>query len=221
MRRRALLAALGTTTALTAGCLDRSSGGNPTDESPDSTDTTTDDGTETPDDTTTAEPSTPQEPLSNVECPTFADNVDRTVCWPNGDTEEETVYVDASSIVFEPTTGDNEVETIEFVLHNSSDESFGLNPHAWSLRRKTAGSWSFVAPDAHVEPWYTVESGGTYTWSLSVEKHPTPYDENAMAIFQDLSDGIYAFQITGAFGDGPNSGTQVECVALFEVRRGN
>jgi hypothetical protein len=219
MKRRALLATLGTATALTAGCLNRQSGGTPTEEPPRDgslTDSpTTDDGTETPDD-----PATPEAPLADVECPSFADGVDRTVCWPNGDTDGETLYVDASSVVFEPDTGDDEVETIEFVLHNASEESFGLNPYAWSLRRKTADGWSFVAPGAHVEPWHTVESGGTYAWQLSVEKHPSPSDENAMVLVQDLADGVYAFQVTGAFGDGPSGGTQVECVALFEVRRG-
>lgn len=220
MRRRALLAALGTTTALTAGCLNRASGGNPTDDE-ETTAPPTDDETETPDEPTTDDPATPQDPFAAAACPSFADGVDRSVCWPKGDTDDEEVYLDATAAVFEPTTGDGEVETVEFVLHNGSSASFGLNPYAWSLYRRTGDDWEFVAPEASVEPWYTVESGGTYTWRLSVEKHPSPADENAIEVFQDLSDGVYAFQVTGAFGDGPNSGTRVECVALFEVRRGD
>lgn len=43
--------------------------------------------------------------------------------------------------------------------------------------------------------------------------------KDAMAIIQDLTSGLYAFQITG-FGtvDG-NDETNVECIALFEVQR--
>ncbi|WP_246984321.1 hypothetical protein [Halorientalis marina] len=220
MRRRALLAAFGSTTALTAGCLNRG-GGEPTADT-----TATDDPTATPTDTTepTDEPTdgpggTPRDPLSGVPCPSFAEGVDRTVCWPHGDLSDEPLYLDASSVVFEPTADDGEVASLEFVLHNGSEQSFGLNPHDWAIWRRTEDDWSFVAPEEHVEPWYTVESGETYTWRLTVQQHPAPMSGDTLAVVQDLADGVYAFQVTGAYGDGPNDGTQVECIALFAVRR--
>jgi hypothetical protein len=226
MQRRALLATLGTATALTAGCLNR--GGEPTatdgpggspNTTTDDTATATDEPTEPTDEPTDGPGGTPQDPLSGVPCPSFAEGVDRTVCWPYGDLADEPLYLDASSVVLEPTADDGEVASLEFVLHNGSEQSFGLNPHDWSIWRRTEDDWSFVAPEEHVEPWYTVESGATYTWQLSVREPRSHRSGSWLPIVQDLDDGNYAFQLTGSFGEGPNSGTQVECVALFAVRR--
>jgi hypothetical protein len=131
------------------------------------------------------------------------------------------VTVEPTVELFQPSTGDGTVETVEFVLHNRSDDTFGLNPYAWTIHRRTEGGWERVAPDATPEPWLGIHGGGTYRWVLAVETHPSPQGDERMDIVQDLDDGTYAFAVDGTFGDGPNSGTRVECVALFEVRRGN
>ncbi|WP_128225268.1 hypothetical protein [Halobacteriaceae bacterium SHR40] len=120
---------------------------------------------------------------------------------------------------FEPSGADDSVKTMEFVLRNRTDESFGLNPYSWSIYEQIENEWSFVAPDEYVEPWTEVASGETYTWQYSIHRHSAPMSEDTMAVVQDLSSGIYAFQITG-FGtlDG-NDETNVECIALFEIQR--
>jgi len=217
MRRRALLATLGTATALTAGCLNRSNGGDPDETTTD--DTPSGDPTTRTDRTTTGTPADPDSRFAGVECPSFEDT-DRTVCFHTPGNGSSKVSVEPSTQVFAPATGDGTVETVTFVLHNRSGGTFGLNPHAWSLYRRTDDGWAFVAPDVYVEPWHTIEAGGTYTWHLSAQEHSAPMSEDATAIVRDLAEGTYAFQITGAGGDGPESGTSYECIALFDVRRG-
>ena len=218
MNRRALLATLGTATVATAGCLG-DGGDRPNDDdepSPDETDTDTPggDGTRTDD----GDPR-PETPFADAECPSFSEGVDRTVCWPTDETDAESVYLDASSVAFEPSPGDGSVESIEFVLHNESGEPFGLNPHAWAIKRQTDSGWEHVAPEEWIEPWYTVESGQRYTWRLSVEQRTQAMAERTMAITEDLTDGTYAFQITGIAGESGEDSRNVECIALFEVQR--
>lgn len=222
MNRRTVLTMLGTATVATAGCLsqpgDRSDGGNetnPDDTQTDNSGETGTNGTATDDETPGSKP---YDPTTDIECQSFV-NADRTVCWPTADTDAETIYLDASTVIFEPSTGDGSVETMEFVLHNNSEQSFGLNPHAWAIKRQTTDGWEHVAPEEYIEPLYTVESGQTYTWRLSVEEHTQAMAERTMAVTQDLDDGTYAFQITGQAGGETSERSRVECIALFEVNR--
>jgi len=220
MKRRTVLATLGTATVATAGCLsDAGDRQTETDEpSPDGTETDepgTDgsNGTPTPGDGT----GTPLgDPFSDMTCPSFTENTDRTGCWPTADAADNPIYMDASTAVFEPSTGD---DSVEFVLHNESDESFGLNPHAWAIKRRTENGWEHVAPEEWVEPWYTVESGQTYTWRLSMTERTQAMAERTMAVTEDLDDGTYAFQITGIADEGSEDSRRVEIVAVFEVQR--
>ncbi|AQL43536.1 hypothetical protein BV210_12890 [Halorientalis sp. IM1011] len=219
MKRRTVLAALGATTAATAGCLDRSGNGS----TPTDTDRTgTGGGTETPPGTATDERRTPMAPsgrFDGADCPSFSDGVDRTVCFHALEPGSAEVWVEPDREVFEPTTGDDTLETITFTLHNQSGGPFGLNPYAWAIERRTTSEWEHVAPDEHVEPWTTVEDDGTYTWELSVETHPSGDWENHRTLVEDLESGVYAFTITGSLGGDTGGSTGVECVVLFEVDR--
>ncbi|MFC7074806.1 hypothetical protein ACFQJ7_15930 [Halovenus rubra] len=151
-------------------------------------------------------------------CPSFSDKVDRTVC-ARSETDSQ-IYPTISKQVFEPTTDDNTVENLQITLHNESDKTFGLNPYAWALKRQTDDGWSHVAPEAYIQPWENVESGGRYNWNLSVEKHPTPSEEQTVWIAEDLESGTYAFQITGmASTESDDDGPRIECVAQFEIKR--
>lgn len=230
MRRRTVLAALSTTALATAGCLDRSEDGStPTDSSgPGGTDET-----DTPTGTDDGGPTTPTTPTGRFEgepCPGFSGGVDRTVCYHALGGESTAVWLEPDRELFEPTTGDGEasadaggdaagdgVETITFTLHNESGGSFGLNPHAWRIERRTADGWEHVAPAEHVEPWLTLSDGETYTWRLSVETHPSGNWEHFTTLVENLDAGVYAFAITGHRGR--EGGESVECVALFEVER--
>ncbi|WP_336002001.1 hypothetical protein [Halorientalis halophila] len=219
MKRRTVLAAFGTATVATAGCLDRSGNGStPTDTDGPGTGG----GTETPAGTATDEirsPTAPSGRFDGEECPTFSDSVDRTVCFHALETGSTEVWVEPDRELFEPTTDDDTVETITFTLHNQSGGSFGLNPYAWSIKRRTADGWEHVAPEEYVEPWYTLPDGETYNWRLSVETHPSGEREEQMTLVEDLESGIYAFAITGSPGGEAGGSTRFECVALFEVQR--
>ena len=129
------------------------------------------------------------------------------------------MWVEPDREVFEPTTGDDTLETITFTLHNRSGGPFGLNPYAWAIERRTTSGWEHVAPDEHVEPWTTVEDDGTYIWRLSVETHPSGDWENHRTLVEDLESGVYAFTIAGSLGGETGGSTWVECVVLFEVQR--
>ncbi|RXK51817.1 hypothetical protein [Halorientalis pallida] len=219
MRRRTILATLGTSAMAVAGCLDQSGDG--------STPTDTDgsggpDGTETPNGTADDGSGTPASPsgrFDGTECPTVSDSVDRTVCFHALGGGSAEVWVEPDRELFEPTTDDQSVETVTFTLHNQSGESFGLNPYAWAIRRRTSDGWEHVAPDEHVEPWTTVDDGGAYTWRLSVETHPSPDRDDHVTLVEDLESGVYAFTIRGALGGETSESTWVECVAVFEVDR--
>lgn len=196
MQRRQFIATVGATTTLAAGCV-RSPGS----------------GTATPTDESVASGSR----FAEIPCPSFAES-DRTICYHTLAGRSPEVYMEPSTELFEP-TADDTVGTVKFVLRNQSGESFGLNPHAWELHERTETGWSFLAPEEYVEPWYNLPSGSTYTWHLSMEPRPTATSEDTMTVVQDLPTGIYAFQITGIIQSESDTETNVECIALLEIRR--
>lgn len=221
MRRRTLLAAVGSSLLAVSGCTATSSN---SDETPENGGNTS----ETPTDTPAGngqEGDAAGASFADVPCPSFADSPDRTVC-SHTRASDTAVYLTVSTEVFTPTTSDDSVETMAITLHNDSDTQFGLNPHEWAIKRQTASGWTHVAPQEYVEPWYTLDAGETYTYTLSVQPHPTP-QEDTHAITEDLSSGTYAFQLTGFLGDtaadGPSGDegetTHVECIGLFNVSR--
>jgi hypothetical protein len=217
MKRRTVLVALGATAAATTGCTARSEPGSaPADDSPGpgetdepaTADPTDANGTETPD------TGWPDGRFADEPCPSFSES-DRTICYHTLD--YGSLWVAPSRAVFEPTPGDGSVETIEFTLHNETSDPFGLNPHAWAMKRRTDDGWAHVAPEAYPEPWLTVEDGETYTWRLGVEEQGSAMAKNLQAITVDLESGVHAFAITGQ--DESDGGDAIECVALFEVDR--
>jgi len=211
MRRRTVLAAIGTTLA-TTGCLGATSPG--TGDGDGATDSPTDSPTETPGTPDGPYPEYPDS-IRNAECPSFAD-ADRTVCNHTRSADAE-VFFSVSSPVYEYTRGDDAVETVTFTLHNESDREFGFNPYGWAVKQKTSSGWKHVAPEVHPEPWTTVQPGGTYRWELATETHPTPKAEDQQyPVVEDLSSGLHAFTIAGLLGDGDDP-VEIECIALFDV----
>lgn len=220
MKRRAVLASLGTLSVALAGCTD--STGTPGS----GTDTTTTDpgpGTGTVTDTATPTPTpdggTVDSRFAGEPCPGLGTNADSTVCWHTADPATARQYLEPEVELFEPSTGDGSVETVTFVLHNQSGGGIGFNPYAWSVHRQTDDGWEYVAPEMFPEPWFQLEDGQTYTWVFSVEEHPTPQADRTRYPMVDLEDGTYAFEITIAAEEGPNTGERVSCLALFEVQR--
>lgn len=215
MNRRAVLLAIG---ASTAGCVNTGAGGGDGRTNTGPNGTGTDQGT--PDGQTTGTdggtPRDARERFDEYPCPSFAERTDRTVCWHTVDPGSADVYLSVSSPVFEPSAGD---ATLSFTLHNDSGVPFGHNPYGWAIKRETGEGWEHVAPDVHIEPWETVPDGETYTWVLRVDEGASASTdrERSLTVEQDLTDGVYAFQVTGVL-EGEDR-TSVECVALFEVRR--
>jgi hypothetical protein len=228
MKRRTVLGALGGAFSLTAGCVTRTVTDGPPPSDADlsgsaPTDTVTDDSSGRPDTQSPNGGDDAGAPFEDVPCPSFADTVDRTVCAHTRDGNEP-VSLTPSEQVFSPTTGDDTVETLRFTLRNESGRAFGLNPYGWAIKERTADGWSHVAPDAHAEPWVTLDDGETYGWVLSVEQHPSPDADRAVSVTEGLDSGTYAFQITGSLAGetadgGTTSSTSVEGVALFAVDR--
>lgn len=218
MNRRTILASLGTLPVALAGCTD--STGNPgTGTGTDTTTTGPGTGTDTGTPTTATDGGTPESRFAGEPCPALGTNADRSVCWHTVDPSTAAQYLEPDTELFEPSTGDDSVETVAFVLHNQSGGGIGFNPYAWGIHRQTADGWEYVAPEAYPEPWFQLEDGQTYTWQFAVEQHPTPNADRTRYPVVDLEDGTYAFEVTVAAEEGPNTGERVACVALFEVQR--
>lgn len=163
----------------------------------------------------------PDDPFRD-DCPSFADDADRTVCFRRDRRtaplllapEDDPLVVDA---------GDGVVDTVTFLLRNGAARPFEFNPYGWELRRRTADGWKHVAPDVVKEPLTRLAPGQTYRWSLSADQHPSPLEPDTTSIVLgdttgvavDLSPGVHAFRVVGTLGGGP----RVECVARFEVVR--
>ncbi|MFB6183591.1 MAG: hypothetical protein ABEI96_03465 [Haloarculaceae archaeon] len=227
MHRRHLLASLALSVPTLAGCSRPTARGDAAGTDDGTVDDTPTAGGGTVDDTPTTDDGTATDGgrssrFAGEPCPSFVSNADRTVCYHDVDPEADEIVLSPSTELFEPTTGDDTVETVTFELHNGSERGVGLNPYAWRIERRGASGWEHVAPDAYIEPWYHVDPGQSYEWALSVAPHPAPKSERTIQITQDLTGGVYAFGVDGIVGAGADGegGTRVEWVALFEVTRG-
>lgn len=205
MRRRRFIGAAGCALAAAAGCISGS----------DDTTRTDSEGNGPDDSTPTGTPA--EDPLSDVGCPSFSDSADQTVCAHTD--HDADVYPTVSDQVFVPTTDDDSVELLKIQLHNEGDSVFGLNPHEWALKRQTGDGWEHVAPEEYIEPWYNLAPGEAYTWTLSVETHPSPNGDRHTSITENLDAGTYAFQVTGIADPDSDNGTNIESVALFKLER--
>ena len=241
MDRRALLASLTATLAGTAGCVSgETPGGRPafTSTEPEPADPTQSDGPTTTDGTDAGtatgespEPAPASDAFADVECPSFDDRADRTVCYhaayPAGSTGTDAdLLLTAEPEVFDPDLDDATVETLEFTLYNRSDWSISFNPYDWGIERRADGGWTHVAPDAVPEPLVAVGPGGTMRWELPSEPHPSPSD-GTYRLRVALDPGVYAFDITVSYGgfavetatETSPPDERVELVALFRVER--
>lgn len=223
MRRRTLLTSFATLAA-TAGCV---SGGEapaeqPTDDAtPSPTDVHTDTRTMTD---TPASPPDATDVFADFDCPSFDDNADETVCYHAADGSD--LVLTAEPEVFDPSLGDDDVETLEFVLYNRSEWPVSFNPYAWGIERYDDGEWSHVAPEMHPEPMTEVASGSTMRWVLPAESgHEPADDDHPLSVALDA--GVYAFHISLSYGavsmdtptDAPKPDERVELVALFRVEQ--
>jgi len=225
MKRRALLATLGSGLTIASGCLGLAAdAGDAPGDTRDANDTTTiGSGDGATGDTTPGGES--------GGCPSFDDDADETVCFGSVD-ESTPVFLEPSSREFEVEPADAKADSVSFTLHNRSGGTVEFNPAGWHLWRETVDGWTDVAPDATYLPLRELEPGGSYTWTLSTVTHPTENnddDRQHVAVDADLSPGRHAFQVTASYATTVDHGspdetvtheaerrTAVECVATFE-----
>lgn len=228
MRRRRFLLASALGLSSVAGCT-TNGGAQGADTSTGKSPTTTA-RTSPPSQTTTGLPV--PEPASGVfdgvECPSFDDAADRSVCYHEVDPAGADVVLSVEPEVFDPSPGDGTVETLEFTMYNRSRWHFHLGPYDWGIERYEDGEWVHVAPDT-IEPLeYALPSGETNTWELPSAPHPSPMREAWTVLDVALRPGLYAFNLDGSFARGGGGTTtragsppdeRVEFVGLFRVER--
>ncbi|WP_327053758.1 hypothetical protein [Halomicrococcus gelatinilyticus] len=225
MKRRALLATLGSGITLVSGCLGlvADAGDAPGDSSGANGTTTGGSGDGA---TGSATPGG-----ESGGCPSFSEGADETVCFRSVDSSTP-VFLEPSSRTFAVEPADAKPDAVSFTLHNRSGGTVEFNPAGWRLRRESDDGWTHVAPDATYLPRSELEAGATHTWTLSTATYPTANDDDRqhVAVDADLSPGRYAFQVTASSATtvidhgGPDQTvtheaerrTVVECIATFE-----
>jgi hypothetical protein len=110
--------------------------------------------------------------------------------------------------------GNSTIETVNLTLSNTSDHSFGFNPHDWRLDRYSGDNWTKVAPETVVDPWTTVAPNSQYAYELTTQQHSSPPD-GPHQIDVDPTNDVYAISVVGDWNTG--SSKRVECVALVSV----
>ncbi|WP_158057016.1 hypothetical protein [Halorussus halophilus] len=206
MNRRQALSLLGS--AAFGGCLSDTSGSGTTSETP-TNETTTDPITETPSRTTT-EP--PELGVQNPEeCPKWGENY--VVCSPRADSP---MVLDGSS--------DSETlpkAKLSFTLENTTNLAFASNFYGWKLWKRVKGAWYHVTPSYWPAPLHTLESGGSHTWTLTVDNtdldQPIPTAQGTEDIsVPGLGAGTYALGVSGWFR-GQSDERQIAFVRRFEL----
>jgi hypothetical protein len=211
MKRRTVLAGFGTA-LLTSGCLGQTQSKNtPTGDGPQPADTpsrTPESSPTTPDDPATEQPS---DDFRTIDCPSFRD-ADVTVC---AQTDNYPIMLQPTSTTYQVVQGNSTIETLDLTLSNTSDHSFGFNPHDWRLDRYSGDGWTKVAPEGVAEPWTNVAPNGQYEYELTTQQHPSPAN-GPHQIDVDLTSDVYALSIVGNWDTGRN-GKRIECIALINV----
>ncbi|GGL31110.1 hypothetical protein GCM10009037_13560 [Halarchaeum grantii] len=158
-----------------------------------------------PDEVTTDETTTTPPDFSG--CPSLRETADETVCAATAPADAPVVLAPSRADVAAP-------GTLRFTLTNDSEASLGLNPYDWALHRETDGGWERVAPDAVIQPWFTLAPGESRTWELQIGGgHSAPQnDSTVVAGPLDLEPGTYAFSVV-AVGE-----ARTAYVARFRVR---
>jgi hypothetical protein len=198
MRRRALLAVLGSSAGLgTAGCLGDSPAGRigQSDE-PTSDPTTADDPTTVTDDRVTDLDSLGVPPAES-DCPIRdPDSTVRIVCTPVGGTPPKGTGLTASA---ESVTLPE--DTIEFTLRNTTDTRLKTNFYGWALWQRTGDDWLHIAPEFYPQPMMSLAPGESHRWTLTVGAETQDAGNSGTSEIEvgDLDAGEYAFGTDGWF----------------------
>lgn len=156
-----------------------------------------------PDEATTDETTTTPPDFSG--CPSLRETVEETVC-------TATAPADAPVVLAPSSTDVAASGTLRFTLANGSQASLGLNPYDWALHREADRGWERVAPDAVIQPWFTLAPGESRVWELHLGAGHSAPNGTVVAGPLDLESGTYAFSVV-AVGE-----ARTAYVARFRVR---
>jgi hypothetical protein len=215
MRRRALLASLGSATALglagvAPGTDDTGTTTNPTDER-------STDHTPTDDSPATLDPDVGVPPAESP-CPVFdTESTLRVVCTPPGGTPP-------GGTGLTPTAGtvDLPIDAVEFTLSNATDTRLDTNFYAWKVWKRVDGDWYHVAPRYWNVPLMQLAPGESHRWTLTVDNtdlggrlpRAGGVDEATVA---GVGGGEYAFGTDGWFASASHE-RKTAFAARFRVR---
>jgi len=109
-------------------------------------------------------------------------------------------------------TAEGEVFTVaekydgfEFTLRNQTTASLTITrTKAWEIQNRTSDGWTRVATEGGVANGEsrTLECGEEHSWHLALFEHPTPPGRKTTYLFEDLSEGLYRFSVTGSLETG-------------------
>jgi hypothetical protein len=215
LRRRTLLAAIGSAagSSLLAGCL--VSDGSDESTNPDENGTPNGNGSGNGTGTDTGNGTANwgeggEQPRSRFsgdsaqsECPPY-DNVDKVVCYDAiaDDTDTVDAYLEPSTRTFRTD------ESVEFTLHNTSNQVLQTNFYNWNVHKYVDGEWYYVAPREWNEPLMELPPDGSHAWTLSVDNAGIDDGTSIPRVsatenvtLAGLGGGQYAFRARGWLAD--------------------
>lgn len=172
MRRRTVLASVGSLTALGAGCVALGY---------------------------RRSPARPASRFDGEPCPPFGSASGTTVCFHA--MEGPPAYLEPSAERFVVEAGDDAVETVEFALRDAGPRPVRFDPQLWTVMRREGTEWFRAAPEGHPPMPEYRPLDGTFTWSLAPRAHPFPRDGETKFVTADLDAGVHAFVVSGRVGD--------------------
>lgn len=150
--------------------------------------------------------------ILGLSCAPFDTHADRTVCYES-QSDDEPVWLDVSSTVWNVNTRDNILETYDITLHNDSNGSISFNPHAGEIYLSSLNDWNKIT-NADRNGTVDLDSGGTYHWLLTQKPHPSPNAENTEYITANTDGPECAFLIRVS---DPRTDGSLACVLVFNI----
>jgi hypothetical protein len=115
-------------------------------------------------------------------------------------------------------TVDEKYDEVEFTLRNQTTASLTITrTKAWEIERRTADGWEQAATEGGVAEGETrtLGCGEEHSWHLALFEHPTPPGRKTTYLFENLSEELYKFSVTGSL----ETGEEITRETQFKVRR--
>lgn len=148
-------------------------------------------------------------------CESIVSDTDRVVCQQGTDELSGTVSIEPESETFTVNTETSEIPSFIFTLYNRTKRAFVFRPDGWHIARQTQDKWKPHVAGERMGEEITITPGDDHTWSLSLQRHPTPRTDTTTFVFADLPDGTHKFALAGHFDAEPT--VQIELQATFTL----